>query len=639
MMAGSLIAVVEGRLRNSHAHALLLLICLSGGDPVGEGQTAVYLRDAVEANYPGEVSRIRIAWSASDGEETRLSVRFDSEGGSFGFLAAGRDPLSLLKAERRLDFSRYVLETSEGIALEFRRRETGKPLLPFSFELQPNEFLPVCLDGQGRFLPATRLLGESFTLRETSPLEEGPAIPDAKLVVLSDDLLVGTSRHFRDVDGKRIPQERFVEDLGLDYTYRPFDETDLRRMLEAGFNYFDRVRPEQLAYLIDKPAFFDLEGFAGHPRPVFPEIFYHPGFLGVEDFLDEPAYIFWEDTHYGEEAGVKTAETLLEMAKLQEERTLSEFNRTSRGRLAGLMDRLKGAGIDLGELELAEPAFPIWEEFYSTACYQLRIPVSGFIHEGRYRHPEAVDLLNDTFRIGLPRKPETMFLFYFSFLRGGARVFGKDWGMSIYGQADPEISALGMTMAYDRGARYIYFWSSDRDHHVPFEEQLDLARALSEHIRQRPRGPRRKLVRSAEDAVVLPYGFTFSISDWHKRRMADLWQRPSFPIEGGRTPYGTPYYSVLRCAAEKMEELIDAGREFDVVIEVPELAGAGYARLHRVLPEARSRGYEYPWWIHYKLHFVLAALVAFLICFRTYRTIRWLRRRKADKIRQAGEGL
>ena len=100
-------------------------------------------------------------------------------------------------------------------------------------------------------------------------------------------------------------------------------------------------------------------------------------------------------------------------------------------------------------------------------------------------------------------------------------------------------------------------------------------------------------------------------------------------------PDGTPYYSVLRCAAEKMEELIDESQEFDVVIDVPELGEAGYGRLHRVLPEARRRALHYPGWIHYKLHILLAALVAFLVLFRTYRIVRWIRRRRAKAAGQA----
>ncbi len=595
-------------------------------DRPAELRAARYVADSAEAAYPGQIERIDVSLSADAEAGQRLVVRFSSKEGSFAFAAIGRGAPSLLTKDRRVDLDRYLLQTGAGKLLEFRRRETGKPFLPFSFELQPDHFLPVCLDEAGVFCKETMLLGETFSRAEAPPDAAAWPPSDAKVIELSDDLLIGTSRNFRNVE-PRIPQRKFAKDSNLDYTYRPLDEADLRRMLAAGFNYFDRVLPGQWEYLIDKPCFFDLNTLQREARPLFPEVFYHPGFQGVEDFLDEPAFIFLQDTMHEDFAGMNPAKDLAAMARRQEQATQDEFDRKRRGRIDGLEKKLDEAGIELPGVELVEPPFPIWEEFYSTGCYQLRSPVSGFVHEGRYRHPETVKLLNNTFRTWLPKRPETMFQFYFAFLRGAARVFDKDWGMAIYGQADSDVSLLGITMAYDRGARYLWFWSSDRDHHLPFEEQLALAEGLSAHIRDHPRGPRRELVRGADDAIVLPYGFTFSVSDWQKRRMANLWQRPSFPLEGGRTADGTPYYSVLRCAAEEMERLIGDGREFDIVIDVPELASAGYPRLHDVLPEARQQAYEYPWWIHYKLQFALVVLVAILLAIWTYRLVRWIRRR------------
>jgi hypothetical protein len=130
--------------------------------------------------------------------------------------------------------------------LEFRRRETGRPFLPYSFELQPDPFLPVCFDGQGDFLSDIQFLGRTYSLAETERSAPATGLPKARVIELSDDLLVGTSRNARDVDGRRIPRRAFVEDWSLDYAYRPLDERDLERMLAAGFNYFDRVLPEQL---------------------------------------------------------------------------------------------------------------------------------------------------------------------------------------------------------------------------------------------------------------------------------------------------------------------------------------------------------------------------------------------------------
>lgn len=567
--------------------------------------------------------RIEVTTSSID-EIDQLVVRFYSDDISFGFSAAGQNCLSLLTPTRRLDLDRYIFRTSAGVLLEFQHPETGRPALPFSFELQPDHFLPVCLDDAGSFLNQTKLLGDEFTLSRTADVPVSGKNPETKTVLLSDDLLVGTSRNARDIEG-RIPLDKFARDEIVDYTFRPFDEQDMERMIAAGFNYFDRVLPAQMVYLYDKPVFFDLDAFKDHPEPAFPQVFYHSGFIGIEDFLDEPGYIFWEDTE-----ALDIAADVTTMARLQEERTGQQFARQSRGRQPGIKQHLAAGNIELGDIDLSEPTFPVWEEFYSTACYQLRVPVSGIIHEGRYKHPGTVDLLNDTFRISLPRTPESMYRFYFAFLRGAARVFDKDWGMSIYGQADRDVSLLGMTMAYDRGARWIFFWSSDRDHHLPLEEQLTLASGLSKHVERHPRGQHAELVNEAENAVVLPYGFTFPISDWRRDRLEDLWHRKQFPLEGGQMADGTPYYSFLRCAAEKMEELVDDDKEFDIVINVPELASAGYTRLHDVSSEARRRAYQYPWWIHYKRQILLAGLVIFWILYRSYRITRWVRlRRKA----------
>ena len=213
--------------------------------------------------------------------------------------------------------------------------------------------------------------------------------------------------------------------------------------------------------------------------------------------------------------------------------------------------------------------------------------------------------------------------------------------MAIYGQADTDIALTAMSMAYDRGARYIWFWSSDRDHHVPFEEQLTLAGQFSDYVRKHPRRDRRSLIRAAPHAIVLPYGFTFSVSDWDKSQMADLWYRDQFSLREGRTADGVSYYSVLRCAAIRMEELVREGEEFDIVVETPGLESAGYETLHRVVSLAREKDYRYPWWIHYRGYALVALLVLSLACYRAYRSMRWYRRRRKPEqhaeMRQRGQ--
>ena len=65
-----------------------------------------------------------------------------------------------------------------------------------------------------------------------------------------------------------------------------------------------------------------------------------------------------------------------------------------------------------------------------------------------------------------------------------------------------------MKLAYDLGASFLWFWTSDRGHHVPYDQQLDLVRSIRQHIRTHPRPPAQELLSRAKTAIVLPYGYT-----------------------------------------------------------------------------------------------------------------------------------
>jgi len=602
-----------------------ILLLLTPSIAFSASLSATYRLANSLSEYPDPVTSFRVAFQEGDTNDVQISFHRES-GEAFGFRASAKDALGLLRHNPVESLDRYQLMTKDAV-LEFRDKRTGKARLSFSFSLQPAAILPDCLDDAGHWRKNCSLLGNEFTLEPSDPSTVAELSSEARVIELDDDLFVGTSRNERDTDHARIPQWRFVGEGKLDYHYADLTHDDLKQMIDAGMNYFDRVEPAQYEFLFDKPVFFDLMSFERETTKLFPVVFFHPGFLGVEDFLDEPAYIYWEDT-----SELNVANDLAGMAKKQSEATKREFNRSARGRLPGLAQRLKTAGIEIHGIELIEPAFPIWEEFYDTACYQLGVvPVIGFIHEGRYKHPATIQLINKTFRTSLPQTPETLFRFYYSFLRGAARLFNTDWGMSIYGQADPEIVELGMQMAYDRGARFIFFWTSDRDHHVPFEEQLEWARSISRYAKKHPRASRRDLNRAATDAIVLPYGFTFPMSDWDKSEFPDLWHRKQFSIKEGAMPDGTRYYSVLRTAAEKMEELLNERREFDIVIAVPELSTAHYARVYDILPDAKQNNYTFPWWLNYFWPGVVALLASYL----TWKRVRWFAswRRGASAIR------
>jgi hypothetical protein len=131
-------------------------------------------------------------------------------------------------------------------------------------------------------------------------------------------------------------------------------------------------------------------------------------------------------------------------------------------------------------------------------------------------------------------------------------------------------------------------------------------------------------------------GFTFPVSDWQKAVIPPLWHGDVFRIEMGTTPDGTPYHAVLRSAAQRMETLIKDAKEFDIVIDVPELASASYPRTYHVARNARSYRYEFLRFVPAPYYVVFAVLIVFLVAYRTYRTVRWVRRRASEDNGQPG---
>jgi hypothetical protein len=119
--------------------------------------------------------------------------------------------------------------------------------------------------------------------------------------------------------------------------------------------------------------------------------------------------------------------------------------------------------------------------------------------------------------------------------------------------------------------------------------------------------------------------------------MADLWHREQFDIVAGEFEPGVSYYAVLRCALERVEELLAEDTPFDIVIDIPELQAAQYKTLYYPLEDARERRYRYPRWMHYKGHIAIGVLLIFLGGFRAYRILRWWRRRREASCNPSAE--
>jgi len=217
--------------------------------------------------------------------------------------------------------------------------------------------------------------------------------------------------------------------------------------------------------------------------------------------------------------------------------------------------------------------FPAWETLYETTFYQMRGGCNGIVHEGRYQLAEfdkAVARFTDKQR---KHTPEQLLKYYYAFLRGGTRPFGKYWGTAIYGQCNPAIATKAVTLAYDMGARYIWYWTSDHDHHLPWVEQMALTRTLRRHAAERPRTSIFSPMPMLDTAIVLPHGFIASMESLPWVQTLDSDPAKSAPLQ--------KYRRLMELLMTTVHEAYDRNEDFDIAVDDGQEI-AGYRRVVRI---------------------------------------------------------
>ncbi|MCX8156099.1 MAG: hypothetical protein N3J91_06610 [Verrucomicrobiae bacterium] len=436
-----------------------------------------------------------------------------------------------------------------GECYEYVERFSGLALLPAWADFQ-RHFLPHAAPGSGRQsqLPeSVELLGHVWTLHYSRTNAPWASWPDAKRLVLDRELLVGNSRPFKDKEGVRLPQSPQRQD----YHYVPYTAADLREMIQAGFNLFT-LMPGQVPWVRGEPVFYHCP--ADGPVPLqFPADLYRANYLGPVMFMDEPSILMVGDTNVH-----RTLRYFADAAALIEKRTRATYESAGPYGSWHLHHALEQAGINLGDLRVQQVDYPSWETLHETTFYQMRGGGAGLVHEGRYQLAEF-DRAVQKFT-GRPRAHTARELleYHYAFLRGGTLPLGKHWGTAIYGQCDPQIASLALTLAYDRGARYLWFWSSDHEHHVPWPEQLALARHLRAHAQQHPRGSLWHRPPPARAAIVIPDGCFLSLEHLWWVRVLD---------RDGKNAASQRYQRLMRRALLAMQDCWDRGWTFDVVVD------------------------------------------------------------------------
>jgi hypothetical protein len=147
---------------------------------------------------------------------------------------------------------------------------------------------------------------------------------------------------------------------------------------------------------------------------------------------------------------------------------------------------------------------------------------------------------------------------------------------------DPGAADVFFPLAYDAGASYFWLWTSDRDHHVPYARQLELARALRVYAAAHPRADPASITRTARTALVLPWGYAldeYSLGGYSDD--AFVWNVPALPLTS-KNEAGVPHRAVLRAAMLEAVQLLSRGEPFDILFLRDGEVADGYAEVRRV---------------------------------------------------------
>jgi hypothetical protein len=465
------------------------------------------------------------------------SVRLLSEG----------DPLAgRTNAVRVLRFQ--VRYPATGECLEYRERFTGLALLPTWSDFA-RHFLPRSAPGSRapKGLPeSVELLGHVWTQHFASTNAPWPEWTEVKPLVLDRELLIGNSRPFKDREGRRLPQQPQRQN----YQYVPYSAEDIGAMINAGFNLFT-INPDQEAWVRAEPVFYHRRT-EGKPPIHYPADLYRANYLGPVMFMDEPSILMVGDTNIH-----RTLRYFSDAAALIEKRTRATYEQAGGYGSYQLEKNLEAMGVNLGDLRVRQWDYPSWETLYDTTFYQMRGGGAGLVHEGRYQlasFDQAVQKFTGRER---RHTASEVLQYHYAFLRGGTRPFGKHWGTAIYGQCDTNLAPLALTLAYDMGARYLWFWSSDHEHHVPWVGQLALARHLRAHERAQPRGSIFAAPPKVDVAIAIPDGYFLSLDN--------LWWVRVMDAEG-KNEASQRYRRLIQRALAAVHRCYDQGRSFDITV-------------------------------------------------------------------------
>ena len=524
--------------------------------PVSPSGTAVHYRLASPSSKPSVVREFTLAY-----EESWIGLHAVKNDGTMF-------DLWLLHPQAP---ERYILREGSAQPEEYRHIVTGGAVLPSAINL--SELLPQTIPGGIDVM----YLGHRYSAGKA--VANTWSLPGAvHTVMLWPDLLIGPASNARTKNDTRHWD-------GTDYEMTRLMLDDYRQMALSGINCV-RVDDEQAGWAHDLGLFY---WGAGQKLP-YPEMLYRPQYLGPVLFLDEPAV---STRDHKLRPRLSKDQSFRESIHPQD--ALAAFESYYSGVLdhgpAVQLQALLGArsDVDLGSLTLVQENLFSWETMISTAAYQLTRRPSvpeAFVFEppGRIGSIRTLPELNMTAGTQYSTGDAGALAdLIFGFLRGAARLSGKNWGVSIYGAVERADAYYWLTRAYDLGATHFHFWDNYRLACVPFGEYLAMARHLRDHAASHPLRDLDRLKHAAEVAITLPPGYDLGHTQMGR---GNLWGLGELNLER-RNSFGVTYRTVMSNFHYEAERSIRRGIPFDALWELSGHPPLGYREVVHIREDGR----------------------------------------------------
>ena len=463
--------------------------------------------------------------------------------------------------------ARYIVQEGSNEPREYRNPVTGEAVLPSSGAWE--HLFPRAIDA--RFPERVRYLGHVYVQES---ITDGGAKPPAAatLVELRPDMLVGPASNTRQKDETR----RYD---GSDYDLIRLTRSDYREMAAAGINCV-RVDAEQAQWAHELNIFYWGDG----GRLPYPELLYRTQYLGPALYLDEPA-VGARDHELRprlekDEAFRRsiTPEAAFDVFRKHFAKVLEQVRPALAKSLAARAD------IDIGTMTFPQQNLHSWETMVSTAAYQLSqdpdVPEAMvFEPPGRIGTRRTVPEIDMTYGVQIsPDDPKALPAILFGFLRGAARLTGKNWGVSIYGAVQQADTFWWLTHAYDLGATRFFFYDAYQLACVPYGEILAMARHLRSHANSNPHRDLPRLRRSAEVAILLPPGYNLGHVFLGR---GILWGLGELNLERLNRD-GVKYRVLMSSFFTEIERCLRSGVTFDLLWDLPGINISGYRDVIRI---------------------------------------------------------